>query len=123
MSYTISGIQSLINDAKDSNNIVTKDSAAFLSHGETFIFPSERLSLGNYPLEMSQSLEMKSNSTDMINTTFLPNLVGVETPIKDKTDQALASIANLVGNILANRNAVDASIGYAKSIREGLVNQ
>ncbi|MDR5611623.1 MAG: invasin domain 3-containing protein, partial [Arsenophonus sp.] len=122
MADTISGIQSLMNDANASNNIVTEDNTASSSQGETSLFPSERLSSGHYPLEMPPSLETKGNSTNTINT-ILPNLGGAETPPEDNTDQTLASIASQVGNILANRNAVDASIGYAKNIGEGLVNQ
>ncbi|QBY42687.1 Invasin [Arsenophonus nasoniae] len=122
MADTISGIQSLMNDAKESNDNVTKDSVASLSQGEISLFPSERLSSGHYPLEMPPSLEIKANSAETINP-ILPNLGGTEAPTEDNTDQALASIASQVGNILANRNAIDASIGYAKNIAEGLVNQ
>ncbi|HGJ5920965.1 Ig-like domain-containing protein [Arsenophonus apicola] len=122
MADTISGIQSLMNDAKEHDNIVTKESLTSSSQGETSLFPSERLSSGHYPLEMPPSLEIKANSTETINP-ILPNLGGAETSAEDNTDQALASIASQVGNILANRNAVDASIGYAKNIGEGLVNQ
>ncbi|WP_032116283.1 inverse autotransporter beta domain-containing protein [Candidatus Arsenophonus nilaparvatae] len=111
-----------MNGANAGNNIVTEDNTASSSQGETSLFPSERLSSGYYPLEMPPSLETKGNSANTINT-ILPNLGGTETPPEDNTDQTLASIASQVGNILANRNAVDASIGYAKNIGEGLVNQ
>ncbi|HGJ5875727.1 MAG TPA: hypothetical protein ACHBX0_04130 [Arsenophonus sp.] len=109
-------------DSKDSNNIITKDIAAATSHGGTSLFPSERLSSGHYPLEMLPSLEANGHSADTLNT-ILPNLGGTEIPTEEKTDQTLASIASQVGNILANKNVVDASIGYVKSIGEGLVNQ
>lgn len=118
MADTISGIQSLMNDAKEHDNIVTKESLTSSSQGETSLFPSERLSSGHYPLEMPPSLEIKANSTETINP-ILPNLGGAETSAEDNTDQALASIASQVGNILANRNAVDASIGYAKILAKG----
>ncbi|CAA2930882.1 hypothetical protein [Arsenophonus endosymbiont of Bemisia tabaci] len=122
MADTISGIQFLMNDANASNNIVTEDNTASSSQGKTSLFPSERLSSGHYPLETPPSLETKGNSANTINT-ILPNLGGAETPPEDNTDQTLASIASQVGNILANRNAVYASIGYAKNIGEDLVNQ
>ncbi|WP_245677238.1 inverse autotransporter beta domain-containing protein [Candidatus Arsenophonus triatominarum] len=99
----MAGIQSLVEQNKNNN-------------------PYNEKNAHQYSKSFSQ--DVKKNVDIKKITKSLPNLGSTtEVVSENKYEEKLASSISRLGNILSNDNSVDASINYARSIGEGLVNQ
>ncbi len=88
--------------------------------------PFENLSPENYPLEMPEiEVVEKDDAKNTRVKSILPDLdsSNFDPKEEDTFDKKIASGVTQVSNILLNKDPLETSIGYAKNIGLGLVNQ